>query len=279
MRRVAACAALLCAIATLPARADARQGYLVVTGDRSSVIDVVLPRATTEDVSARGWLCADFTTRGTYASFVLRPASGRGATAAGLLLKKVRFGGGEPCFAHMSDAIPLKAGRYRLYLMTDGPTTFRIALPGYTRDVVARPRRPLRVDAGYRELPGTVSAVPSEITHPFTLTRRSYVVMGLYVESALPVAYESLRACTAPKGQPCADDFRDGPYSTVFLPNPADPSDTGWVYIGRGLRPEYAPAPGAREARWSVHGADVTRQKTAFWMHVELQEPAYPLGR
>jgi hypothetical protein len=282
VRRTAAATALLCAALGAPAAraAAATSGALVVTGSRTSVVEVVLPRATTKPVGSQGYYCADFATKGTFAAYILRPVSGRGPTASGMLLNGWHYGGNPPCFQDTSDFANLRAGRYLLYLVTDGATRLRVTLPGYTRDVVARPTKPYRAAFGYTELGTPVSAVPSTLTKPYTHTRRTWAVQAVYVESALPVGEETAQICTAPKGEPCPDDdIRSAPNTLFWGPDPERPDATGWFAIASFFRPEFADRPGAREAHWLVQGLDATRRKSALWFQLELNEPAYPLGK
>lgn len=278
MRRVAACVALLCALFAVPADAAPPHAFLVITGSRSAVVDITMPRDTTGTPGSLGYLCADFTTKGTYAAYLLRPVSGRGPTWGGMLTAKWPFGKHPSCFTDHSDDRPLKAGRYRLYLMTDGATTLRVTLPGYTRNVVARPTRPFRVVAEYFDVPGV--ALPGEVKREFTMTRRTYALQSLYVASDMPAGVETMQVCAGPRGEECPPDIRNSTWTTTWAPNPANP--TAGSYFSRLTsfrRPEFQDPPGPYDAYWRVKGVDVPKARAGFWLLMELDEPAYPLGR
>lgn len=280
MRRAAACVALLCASFATPADAEPQYAYLVISGTRSAVVDVTFPRDTKGTPGALGWRCDEFTTRGTYAAYLLRPVSGRGPTWGGMLTPKWPFGRYPSCFTDYSDDRSLKAGRYRLYLMTDGATTLRVRLFGYARDVVVRPARPYPVTAGYFDVPGVAGVLPAEAKRDFAMTRRTYAIQSVYVASDMPVGVETVQACAVPRGEPCPRDLRNGEWTSAWAPDPANPA--GYSYFARLTtfrRPEFQDPPGPYDAYWRIKGADVPKARGGFWLHMELDEPAYPLGK
>lgn len=127
-------------------------GTLVVRGNRTSYVDITLVRPTTEPIGARGHLHADFSSEGSYALYTLRPLGWKGPRAGGMMLRGWRDEAYPAYFSDTSDHAPLPPGTYRLYLITDGPTEFRITLPGYGDTIVAEPYAPFPATAEYIEL-------------------------------------------------------------------------------------------------------------------------------
>lgn len=203
---LAACLAVpgLSAVGNAAPRAD---GRLVITGARTSYVDIVLKRPTTEPIGAQGFQYSDFETRGSYAAYVLRPLNGTGPWAGGHILAKWSFGDSPMGFQDMSDWGALKAGRYRLYLITDGPTTFRVTLPGYGDTIHGKPSKPFAASFGYRELGPTVSLGMDQLTdrQTFHRSRRTHAIVGFYNRNTLPATKDETDQCLTARGASCSD--------------------------------------------------------------------------
>lgn len=204
-------------MAALPLAAHATpstDGRLVVLGTRTSYVDLTLKRPTTDGVGSRGYLFADFTTRGSYAGYVLRPLDRPGPRAAGHLLQRWSSGEHPQGFQDYSDGRALPAGRYRLYLITDGATRFSITLPGYGEVITARPTRSFPASFEYRELGPHVGLRSDIDAAPFVRTPLTHLLYGFYYRGSLPIAKVDVEQCLTRRGSSCdSPDAYHGPFS------------------------------------------------------------------
>ena len=249
MRRATARLCLLASLlpgAFVPVLAadDARSdGYLQITGSRTAYVDVVLTRPTSAPIGSRGYLHADFDTRGTYAGYVLRPLGREGPWARGDFLAKWGSADRPQYFQDHSDYASLRAGRYRLYLITDGATRFKVTLPGYGATIVARPTRRFAAEFEYREL-GPATSVTWRATdrQAFSRTSRAHGMMAYLHRFDLPVTSDETTQCLARRGGACddADAYDPGGFCRgVVVTSPGG----GWKQCTANINYSIAPSP------------------------------------
>lgn len=227
------------ALAAESARAD---GYLQITGSRTTYTDIVLTRPTSASVASRGFMHADFDTRGTYAGYVLRPLSGRGPWARGGILAKWGSADRPQYFMDHSDNEALRAGRYRLYLITDGATRFRVTLPGYGATVVAKPSTPFHAEFEYRELgPGLPGAWQTVDRQPFSRSQKAHGMMAYFHRNDLPVTSDESWQCLVRRGGSCSDADAYAP--RFFCPGVRVSAGPGWKQCLTNIHYGNAPSP------------------------------------
>lgn len=193
MRRTSLFAMLLCALSLLatPSSAAGDEGILV-RGSRTSWVDVyVYTNATIAPADI------EFTRGGSYAGFFLSPAPADRPTVGALVMPRVGATG-----ATQNDVMKLGAswevhpGRYRLFLITDGPAEVFVPIPGQgfrghapTRAApIATHRADFDVPAGS---PGSTR------TLPITLGARSLVVAAGVASSTSLTAVDQMAACVS----------------------------------------------------------------------------------
>ncbi|HVE98817.1 MAG TPA: hypothetical protein VNA12_06535 [Mycobacteriales bacterium] len=250
---------------------DARpDGYLQITGSRTSYTDIVLTRPTSASVASRGYMHADFDTRGTYAGYVLRPLSGRGAWARGDILANWGSPDRPQYFMDHSDFEPLRAGRYRLYLITDGATRFKVTLPGYGATIVAKPAKPFAAEFEYRELgPGLPGAWQTVDRQPFFRGPKAHGMMAYFHRYNLPVTSDDSWQCLVRPGGSCQDADAYAP--RAFCPGVSVSAGPGWKQCTTNIHYANAPSPlGAVELVTEVDVVGDASRFSVFRVNAEL---------
>ena len=278
MRRIGVVVALaaLCSQWTLPspASADLSDGRLVIRGDRTAFVEVTLVRPTSDSIGSRGYLNADFTTQGSYAAYVMKPVDADGPRAAGALLTPWAFTGERPRFSNHSDDRALPAGRYRLYLITDGATSFSVTLPGYGETIVAEPVTPFNATAEFREL-GLGSAPPElQARQPFHRTAEMWGLSALLFDNMSGSGTVDMKWCVTRRDRSCEepDAYMPPTSSSAYAPtiNP-EGSRMQWTYI---IRPTFGGPPGEVDALWHAGGAYSAGRRSLFLLNADLNVDA-----
>ena len=231
----------------------------------------MLTRATSAPIGSRGWLDADFDTRGTYAGYVLRPLDGDGPWASGDFLAKWGSADRPQYYADRSDFAPLRAGRYRLYLITDGATRFRVTLPGYGATIVAKPTRPFHAEFEYRELdPADAITWQTTDRQPFSRGVRAHGIMAYFHRYDLPVTSDETVQCLVRRGGRCddADAYDPGGLCRGVA---VSHGVSGWKQCVANTQYRLAPSPlGDVELVTNVDIAGDTSRFSVFRMNAEL---------
>jgi hypothetical protein len=222
-------------------------GTLVLTGSRTAYVDVTFP-------SPPQLGAAEYDTRGRYAGYYIEPLFDTGQSRSlvdGFRGGEVRFtglsaGGRVPAVrlgrgpGNMKDE---PTGRYRVYLIADGPATVTIPLMSGSRSYHLKPRKAVSSYARVAALrPG--ESVAGRLA--LTTGRRSVTVSALMVQAPVAAAADN-QVCVAPAGRGCADARTDFGESQQFVNDP-EPEDDRVL--------EHAVALDAPAGRYAaVHGA------------------------
>jgi hypothetical protein len=191
MRRVPLVAMLLvlCSLAVLPARAATDEG-IVLRGSRTAYVDLYVYASTTitpADIR--------MSTRGSYVGFYMSPAPADDATVGALVMPRVGATG-----ATSADVMTLgagwdvRAGKYRVFLLTDGPATVFVPIQGqgYRGWMPAR-RAPFSVrGADFNVAPGSAG---ERARFPVSVATRSLIVTAGVASSESLTAVDTLDAC------------------------------------------------------------------------------------
>jgi hypothetical protein len=198
-------AILVTALPVVPAFA-AGTPELLLSGTYSAYVDVSFAKP----INVRE-MESVATTRGRYAGFFLyrlghRPTPDRSNDSAGSLYSP-RLHSVQPGWP----AIPfgfrdtLAAGRYRVYLFADGPTTVRVPVTGLARSLRLAPRTRVRSGIDVRDasaLTDTSGNAVDGITEPVIVGPHTWVVSDLETyHTGIPNAFaEQLEACVTTTG-------------------------------------------------------------------------------
>jgi hypothetical protein len=215
MRRVPLLAMLLvlCGLA-VPSSAVADEGILL-RGSRTAYVDLyVYENSTLDPASFR------ITSRGSYVGFFFSPAPANRDTVGALVMPRVGASG-----ATSSDRMKLgkswdvQAGKYRVFLLTDGPAEIFIPLPGQgfrgyqPRGAAPSSLRPVDFDVA----PGRIVA---EHETTMRLSRRSLVVAAGRATTSSVASADRMAACVT-SGGAC---------STTYSFTARFPGDARWSY-------------------------------------------------
>lgn len=224
MRRVPLLATLLVACAlVVPARAATDEG-IVLRGSRTAYVDLYVYASTTitpADLRMSG--------RGSYVGFYMSPAPADPATVGALVMPRVGATG-----ATSSDLMSLgagwdvRAGKYRVFLLTDGPATVFIPIKGQGyRGWTPTHRAPLSVRrADFDVEPGSAGET---MRQPVSVSARSLVVTAGVASSASLTGVDMLNVCvtaattcslppTAPTASTRLPGGRAWTYGTALVP-------------------------------------------------------------
>lgn len=191
MRRVPLLAmlAVLCGLLAAPSNA-APLGGLMLRGSKTAYVDVYVYVNTTVTL-------ADVTlkTKGSYVGFFLAPAPANRDTVGALVMPRVGATGGDSTNTiKLGESWDLRAGKYRMFLITDGASEVFVPIEGQGfRGWVPKGKAPLSVTrADFDVAAGTPGATRR---HPMTLRQRSLVVAAGQASSSSLTAVDSFGAC------------------------------------------------------------------------------------
>lgn len=246
--------AVLLGLLVAPATAAPEEGILL-RGDRTAWVDLYVYVNDTigaADVTMR--------TKGSFVGFFLSPAPADRDTVGALVMPRVGATGGDSAsIVKLGDSWDVRAGRYRAFLITDGPAEVFIPIDGQGhRGWVPRGHAPLSV----RNTDFDVAAGSGGRTHdvPVRVGTRSLVVAAGMATSASLTAVDQLSTCVR-HGAACAGSRG---YSARL------PLGRVWSY---GVT--FAPATGPYAASFDV---DRTLGSDAG-SHVEGAVLVLPIGR
>lgn len=230
-------------------------GEILLEGSRTAWVDLSLSTTVTIDYG-RSTLTGKGAFVGFYAESLSKPVNARyavGSTIGAVTLRDFHGPGDTGVTENLAPgfARQLQPGRYRFYLLADGPATVRLAVEGGPR-LRLKPTSPTRATAAIRQdiLQDPLRAgntQPLEVTGVRSLVTSS-ILLGRFRAFAGQVG-----ACVAVPAQTCgsgSDSGADGPYNG-FLINPSKDIEYlfGVVYEPGALRP------GSYEARQTAINA------------------------
>jgi hypothetical protein len=190
-RRLSLFAALLCALSffAVPSFAAADEGILV-RGSRTAWVDVyVYSTATIAPADIR------FTRRGSFAGFFLSPAPANRPTVGALVMPRVgATGGTQSELMKLGESWDVAPGKYRLFLITDGPAEIFVPIQGQgLRGHAPTHRAPLTVHRTDFDVP---AGSPGDVRqYPVRLRDRSLVVAAGAASSSSLTAVDQVAAC------------------------------------------------------------------------------------
>ena len=193
MRRVSLLATLLCALSLLavPSSAAGDEGILV-RGSRTSWVDVyVYSTATIAPADI------EFTRRGSFAGFFLAPAPANRPTVGALVMPRVgATGDTQSNVMKLGESWDVAPGKYRLFLLADGPAEVFVPIPGQGfRGWAPTRAAPLAVHRTDFDVPaGSTGEVKQ---YPLNLRARSLVVAAGIASSTSLTAVDQVAACVS----------------------------------------------------------------------------------
>lgn len=207
MRRRAFGIAVLCALPLLgqPVDAAGSTPRLRVSGRTTAFVDVTLRAGVRFDqINARITV-----RRGTYAAWWMTRL-GETPSASGNQAGATRWVDPQDAAATYPSSVfgfrsePMAAGRYRVYLATDGEATIDVPAPGLHRSLDLRPSR--RTTSAAVSAPLTVAAggvVADDHRTSLRLAPTALVVSSVETVAQRGVTVEGLTACLARPGEGC----------------------------------------------------------------------------
>jgi hypothetical protein len=189
MRRVSLLAmlAVLVSFFVVPAAAAPAEG-IFLRGSRSAYVDVYV-------YVNRTLSPADFVlkTKGTYVGFYLSPAPANRDIVGALVMPRVGATGPD-ALMQLGESWDVQAGKYRLFLLTDGPSEVFVPIEGQGyRGWV--PRGPAPLSVRRTDFDVAAGSVGDSSRTPVYLRARSLVVSAGLVTSSSLTAVDHLSAC------------------------------------------------------------------------------------
>lgn len=190
MRRLPAVALLLVlASLVVPARASADEGILL-RGSKTAYVDLYVYASTTITASD-----IRMSTKGSYVGFFMSPAPANRDTVGELLMPSVgATGATQNDVMQLGQSWDVRAGKYRVFLLTDGPAEVFVPITGQgLRGWAPRGRAPLAVR------PFTMDVAPGQTAGvgrlPVDARVRSLVITAGLASSSSLTAVDTLDAC------------------------------------------------------------------------------------
>ncbi|HEU0130568.1 MAG TPA: hypothetical protein VFQ85_06215 [Mycobacteriales bacterium] len=203
---------LVCLGLAVPSRAAGDEGILL-RGSRTAYVDLTVYVNTTIDPSA-----IRVTRHGSFAGFFLSPAPANRDTVGALVMPRVGATG-DGTLMRLGESWDVAAGRYRAFLLADGPAEVFIPIAGQGyRGHVPTGRAPLSV----RRADFDVAAGSTGTAHRtlLKLTSRALVVAAGAASSDSLTAVERLDACVT----------KDADCATTFQVDARVPAADAWTY-------------------------------------------------
>jgi hypothetical protein len=212
---------LLCAGA--PVEAAPARGQIVLKGDRNTSIEVTLPReirltccefkgVTKDGVTFFKVSGFQVESQGTYSGFAIeRVSDGRVMKGAVWVPDLDLDEGRVPTVISFGRATVLQRGRYRIHLLTDGPSTVRITANGLERPLLLRPEESSSVNAEVIPLLTEDGSGPVQARVSIETSTRSTVLLATKTEAELGQAHLLSQCLTEPGGH-CTDPSDTEPW-------------------------------------------------------------------
>lgn len=218
MRRLAVIVAALLLLGGAPAGAgDRAPRELVLRGDRSASVDVTLRRPVrltccrpveqTVDGQASFRVAGlSVETEGTYAGFAIeRVRDGRMMRGAVRIPSMDLEEGRIPTYVSFGRKPRLRPGRYRIHLLTDGPSVVRVEGAGLTRSLELAPAGPTKVAAELVTLATTTGLEQAQARVPVEVTKGATVLLAVKTEGDYAQAHY-LGQCIVQPGAQCSEE-------------------------------------------------------------------------
>lgn len=223
MRRVSLFAFLvmLAGLLSVPSFASTDEG-IVVRGGRTAYVDLYVYRAATIDPDA-----LQLSTRGSYVGFYLSPVPANRDTVGALVMPRVAAG-----VMTLGQSWDVRPGRYRMFLLTDGPSQVFVPIAGQgLRGYTANRRAALSI----RKVDFGVPAGSTGVTKsfPVRLRERSLVIAAGLVRSDSLTAVESVHSCVS------VDSTCAATYTNISAETAATrlPTEQAWAYGASLVKP------------------------------------------
>jgi hypothetical protein len=216
MRRVPLLAmlAVLLSVFVAPASAAPSEGILL-RGSRTAYVDLYVYENTTIDTAS-----LRVTGGRSYAGFFLAPAPANRDTVGALVMPRVGASGSSAAsMMRLGDSWDVQAGKYRAYLIADGPAEVFIPIAGQgLRGWV--PTRSASFSVRGADFSVPAGGVSGHHRRNLTLRARSLVVAAGRATSTSVTAVDHLNACVSASGE-C---------STTVALTARLPAATAWTY-------------------------------------------------
>lgn len=185
----------------VPAADAAPSEGILLRGSRNAYVDLYVYVNRTISV-------ADVTmkTKGSYVGFYLAPAPFNRDTVGALVMPRVGATGGDSAsVVKLGDSWDVQAGKYRMFLLSDGPAEVFVPIEGQAfRGWVARTPAPVSVRRSDFDVAAGSTGATEQV--PLRLRQRSLVVAAGMASSSSLTAVDHLSACvTAEAG--CASTY------------------------------------------------------------------------
>lgn len=226
--------------------------FLVIRGDSAASSSLKLPADVIFDLDKM-----EIQTKGSYVVWQLvYKVRAKGHTfqfpAAGALHVPA-FERADSRFGPISLGSKVKyAGDYRLYLVTDGPTTIRVPAEGLKRTTRIRPSTPVRSKGSLFHLAESSHPVAGTSEMPVRLTDTTFTIMSFVsVDENLVAA--AVQGCMVPEERPlCTNQPGDGSAGSTFVSHRSDVTNPDSSSRYMWTQPRGFPGPGKYLAQWKV---------------------------
>jgi hypothetical protein len=224
MRRVPLLAmlAVLLGLCSVPAHAVPAEGILLRSGHTAYVDLYVYVNRTISiaDVTMK--------TQGSYVGFYMSPAPADRDTVGALVMPRVGATGQDTAsIMKLGESWDVRAGRYRVYVITDGLSEIFIPIEGQGfRGWVPRGRAPLSVRPADFDIPAGSTTGAVDVHLP--IRQRSLIVAAGLASSASLTAVDEISTCIAESPE-CAQSYASDAAARV-------PLARAWMH-GAALRP------------------------------------------
>lgn len=230
-RRVPLLAMLAVLLGLLVSPASAATEGILLRGNRTGYVDLYVYVNRTIAVGD-----IDMQTKGTFVGFFLSPAPANRDTVGALVMPKVGANGGDSAGTiKLGQSYDVRAGKYRAFLITDGPAEVFIPIEGQGfRGWTANRAAPLSLRSTGFDVQAGSSGGAMDV--PVPLRTRSLIVAAGVASSGSLTAVEQLSACV-----------RDGDTCTsTRVVSARLPLATVWAYGS------YLAMPGYYSARFDI---------------------------
>lgn len=211
-RAIVTLSLLVAAFAPLAPRASAEGAVLTLDGTRTASVDVTLRLKTTFD-----YLHATFTSKsrfvGFYAEAIDKPVANRdqnGARLGAVTIRDYHPPGDSGHTLDLASSVQrsLDPGRYRIYLIADGPASVRLPITGST-NFVLRPKRPASASAAVN---ANILVNPLEATNrqPLTVTGSRSISFSSILVGQFRAYLGTIGACLAKPQKDCGSATSSG---------------------------------------------------------------------
>lgn len=214
--------AVLLGLCVSPSHADSPEGILLRSG-HTAYVDLYVYVNRTISISD-----VTMTTTGSYVGFYMSPAPADRDTVGALVMPRVGATGQDSSsIVKLGQSWDVRAGRYRVFVITDGRSEIFIPIEGQGfRGWVPRGRAPLSLRRADFDIPA--GSTTGGVDVPVPLRQRSLVVSAGIASSSSLTAVEQISTCIA-ESSDCAQSYASESAARV-------PLGRAWT-SGAALRP------------------------------------------